>query len=173
MAQYDATYACGHCGTVRLYGKEEFRRSRLAHYATVDCPDCKRAAKADAEQAAVAQAATEAGDLPALNGTEKQITWAETIRAPIALRIAELRRDLATKAANADDDRAALMLEAARVVLKQRDVRYWIDHRTASVVDRLQAAVTVIVRNGRADPELGDLTKKIIAIWANIPKKKD
>lgn len=78
MAHYDVTYACGHTGTVELFGKGKDRESRLDWLATLDCPDCRE----KAHQAQTAKSAAAAAELnfPALRGTAKQIAWAETIR---------------------------------------------------------------------------------------------
>lgn len=42
MSQYDILYACGHTGTVRLYGPETTRQRKIAWLRTVDCPRCAR-----------------------------------------------------------------------------------------------------------------------------------
>lgn len=81
MAQYTATYACGHSETVQLYGKSVDRQKRLDYFKTVDCTSCKNVA------ATVANA--EAG-LPSLTGTAKQVAWAETIRAKLVATMDEV-----------------------------------------------------------------------------------
>lgn len=78
MAQYTVTYACGHTGTVQLYGKTADREYRLKYYESCDCPECE--AKARQQKNAENAAAAAEMDFPALSGSAKQIAWAETIR---------------------------------------------------------------------------------------------
>jgi hypothetical protein len=83
------TRACGHQEKVAIYGPYKARESRLEYEATKLCADCYRKQKA-AEQAAakdeVADVIRRLG-LPELEGTPKQIAWAEAIRQK---RVAEL-----------------------------------------------------------------------------------
>jgi len=83
------TRACGHTETVAIYGPYKAREGRLEYEATKLCADCYRKQKA-AEQAAakdeVADVISRLG-LPELEGTPKQIAWAEAIREK---RVAEL-----------------------------------------------------------------------------------
>lgn len=45
MAHYNLTYACGHTGTVELFGKREYREERIQWLeGSVDCPACKKKA---------------------------------------------------------------------------------------------------------------------------------
>lgn len=68
-------FACGHVAEVEINGDA----SRAAYLALDVCPDCA-AAKRKAEADALA-AQAQANGLPALTGSEKQIVWAEQIRA--------------------------------------------------------------------------------------------
>jgi len=85
----EVTRACGHTETVAIYGPYKAREGRLEYEATKLCADCYRKQKA-AEQAAakdeVADVIRRLG-LPELEGTPKQIAWAEAIREK---RVAEL-----------------------------------------------------------------------------------
>jgi len=82
MAKYTVHYSCGHPGTVQLVGKESDRERRIEWLEREGlCPDCYKARK-DAEHAAENAAAAEANrNLSALEGTPKQVAWAESIRA--------------------------------------------------------------------------------------------
>ena len=75
MAKYEVTFSCGHTGTVELFGKIADREDKLRWYETsAVCPECYKAqqqAKTDEFNAS----------LPALTGSEKQISWAKDIRA--------------------------------------------------------------------------------------------
>lgn len=81
--KYTVTFACGHTHTVELYGPMDERKRKVAYLETVECKDCKKAkleAERKAESEAAAQKAKEGG-LPELEGSPKQIAWAETLRA--------------------------------------------------------------------------------------------
>ena len=77
--------------------------------------------------------------MTALTGTEKQITWAETIRAEKLAEIPALDAKLAAmKAANTPDDAAdpakveatlSLIAQATERYRNQTSAAYWIDNR--------------------------------------------
>lgn len=155
MAKYDITYSCGHIGTELLVGPEKQRRSRIDWLESKGlCPACKQAATATkrAAEAVVAAEAAAAAGLPALNdGSEKQIAWAERIRAAAltesdpAKHWGMLKYDahslyaaiIAAKRANDDrtefDARKKAVMDAGIAALgkltAQTSARWWIDHR--------------------------------------------
>lgn len=51
MAQYTVTYACGHTGTLELFGKGKDREWKLQKAAEGDCPQCWGAKKRAIEEA--------------------------------------------------------------------------------------------------------------------------
>ena len=86
--KYTVTFSCGHEGEVNLYGKAAERDRRIAWYEKEGiCPDCYRKMKeeerkqADEELAAYTEKIETELNLPELEGTEKQVTWARKIRA--------------------------------------------------------------------------------------------
>lgn len=76
MAKYNITHSCGCERTYNLYGKHTERDRKIAWLAGQECPACRRKAEEEA-----AKAATEGMELPELEGSEKQVKWAESIRA--------------------------------------------------------------------------------------------
>lgn len=109
MAKYDITYSCRHNGTVDLVGKHTDREQKIAWYEqTAVCPECYKA-----QQLKAAEAKTASLGLPELDGSEKQVAWANTLRlrmipiiedtisglsrgratSPIEAKLAELGRD--------------------------------------------------------------------------------
>ena len=77
MAQYSVTFSCGHTETMHLFGKEKARYSRIEYLEKHGlCSACYAARRA--EERAALLAATAA---PPLTGAERQIKWAEDIRA--------------------------------------------------------------------------------------------
>nr|DAS58929.1 MAG TPA: hypothetical protein [Caudoviricetes sp.] len=125
MAKYDVTYACGHTETVNLYGKTSERERKIEWMENnCVCPACYKADR----QAKAAETAA-AYDLPALVGTEKQVAWAETLRAEIFKEVADLEKKAGKPAAEADGKFAEFF-----VWLKgQTEARFWIDNRALSL----------------------------------------
>lgn len=72
MAWYTINYTCGHTERVQLYGAHKDRNAKIEAMERRACPECE--AKAAQEQAA-------SDGLPALTGSDKQISWAADIRA--------------------------------------------------------------------------------------------
>ena len=88
--KYTVTFSCGHEATVDLFGKTSERERRITWYEKEGiCPDCYRKMKederrqADAELAAYADKIETEYNLPKLEGTEKQVSWARKIRAGV------------------------------------------------------------------------------------------
>lgn len=82
MAKYTIKRSCGHTETIQIYGKVSERDGKAAWEEGKLCYECYKAAqvaKHAAENQSAAQAAETAG-LPALSGSEKQVSWAQTIR---------------------------------------------------------------------------------------------
>jgi len=119
MAKYHITHSCGHTVTHNIVGTNAHgeRDRREQQLTSQVCSDCYRA-----EQTAAAVEAN--AGLPALSGSEKQIAWAESIRAKAVASLEEARAQinhehpLATRAGELIDD-----------VLAQSEARYWIDNR--------------------------------------------
>ncbi|GHE51153.1 hypothetical protein GCM10019059_07970 [Camelimonas fluminis] len=126
MAKYTAKFSCGHTETVELYGPEKDRSRKLAWMADKVCDACYKAAKA----------VEAAGELPALEGSEKQVAWATEIRATI---IADLKAQRAAigaiaqrmagnAAAEAGIAAAYAAMDAAAA---KTAAAWWIDNRAA------------------------------------------
>lgn len=77
--KYDITHSCGHVATAELFGKNADREYRITRLEKELCADCA-AAKLDAKNRETARQNAQDG-LVALTGSEKQILWAESIRA--------------------------------------------------------------------------------------------
>ncbi|MFE1206370.1 hypothetical protein ACFW5V_32305 [Streptomyces sp. NPDC058762] len=79
MAKYTVTRKCGHAERVDLIGPHKKREQTLERMEGGDCYACveEQQTKKNADNAAAAKAA----GWPALTGTERQVAWAETLRA--------------------------------------------------------------------------------------------
>lgn len=138
MSQYTIERSCGHIETMQICGtNRNGERERRAEYeATRMCRECylkDMAAKRSAANAQAADANKSAG-APMLIGSDKQIAWAESLRAPVLALIA----DLSAKAIAArgclpamyyacQDDIIAYMQQ----INMQASAKWWIDNRTS------------------------------------------
>ena len=87
MAKYTVTHTCGHQQTHELFGDNKSRDRKLSYEAGCVCDACYREQQAPkvaqerAQALAAAQEQAATMSLPTLTGSEKQIAWAESIRA--------------------------------------------------------------------------------------------
>lgn len=146
MAKWTIKHACGHDAVHHLSGSLKDRERKEAWMAEQVCPECRRAEQAQANEAA--QAANAEAGLPALEGTPKQIAWAETIRAGIVQQVEQVRSKLAEaggldklRADGPAEKIAALerQLACIEVLLGKTSASWWIDHRTQTLPQLLQA----------------------------------
>lgn len=117
MAKYTITYKCGHTEEMQLFGKEKDRYSKIDWYATQDCPECK---------AAAARAAAKERGLVELEGTAKQIVWAEQIRAKFLELSEQIKKQLETKA---EDPRVLQLFAVLDDAKNNSKASFWIDNR--------------------------------------------
>lgn len=135
MAQYDITYQCGHVIREQLYGKTSERQRRMEDAQYRLCPECYRA-----EQIAKATEANESAGLPALTGSEKQITWAEQIRAKLMAELAEM--EAAAAKSNGTEAQKQQLADAAATLRAKASAAYWIDSRELTA----RALIVAIIR---------------------------
>ena len=127
MAQYTVNHTCGHTSNVALFGPMTQRENRLAYLATIDCTECQRAREKAANEAATSQYA-----LVELTGSEKQVAWANDIRAKAITALC--------KFAVATFKRELPAADVERLVNSQPNAKFWIDNRdmnTASLIKTL------------------------------------
>ena len=160
MSKYTITRACGHSETVNIGGKVS-ERDRLASYEErKDCDECYKA-KQDAARVAAAAAAAEAAKtagLPALQGSEKQVAWAESIRANLIAGHEDVRARLAAGiAAGKGDDVTVAMLAALDRIVACTSATWYIDHRD----DAGKGMMTYLITIARRLPQGAD---KVAAI---------
>ena len=81
--QYKGVYACGHEGTVRISGGKASDREWKANRAFEhDCPECQKKVREEEIRVINEESASDSKKLrfPELEGSPKQIAWANTIR---------------------------------------------------------------------------------------------
>jgi len=118
-------HACGHEQGHYLTGYDSQQERKAKWLKTTSCRNCfvaeKRAEEAAA--AALSSAAIAHLDLPLLTGTDRQISWASTIRTK---RLAALTNSDSGAGCNA--------------CLRVTDAKWWIDRRDLTDVDLMAAA---------------------------------
>ncbi len=94
--KYDIEYACGHTVTTQLFGSVRDRERKIHFFETQgECSECykKRIAEERAKKNAEAQGKSKEMNLSDLEGTEKQVPWANTIRVKKFEDLAEVRAE--------------------------------------------------------------------------------
>lgn len=115
MAKYTVTHSCGHEREYQLYGKHTERDRKLEWLEAQECPACRKAREIER--------ATEGVELPALEGSPKQIAWAESIRAKF---VQDIKAD---KYMDKDD--------ALKTIASCTSAKVFIDERDWGVVNLL------------------------------------
>lgn len=139
MAKFDITYRCGHTGTEDIQGPQKDRARKAEYAATKLCPACfttqQEATRRETQEAA--KSANAADGLAALTGSEKQIAWAETLRAD---RLAAMEAMLATYT-----QAPAELVAAIRTWARQQTAAtWWIDHRDLSIANFVREAIVAV-----------------------------
>ena len=193
MAWTEITYRCGHTGSVQLYGKADTREWKAKKIGEGVCPECQ--AKQDAAHDAECAAKNKEMGLPELQGTPKQIAWAESIRES-AMRSMdsafEKAQERAKKFRNLPEDEVKLNLrcleECRDDILAKTSASWWIDHRsdvlsvwTAEAEDRAKKikagkpAEQVIVRPAdaeQAEDGIVQVTLDPLNVFVEYPKNE-
>lgn len=148
MATYTVTHTCGHVVKHRLYGKRDYRQWQLGRLAGENCWECRKAV----QSAAAAEVAAEVG-LPTLEGSEKQVAWAETIRVKKLLE-ASAHRDRMLGWINGNDQLGAEEKEAAINLAneahdrleQEQSAKWWIENRYTDGDHLIEDMVKLIYR---------------------------
>lgn len=136
MAKYQITRTCGHTETIQIAGPVAGRDRQAEYESGKLCYECYKAEQAK-QRAAASQAAAEAAKssgMPALTGSEKQVAWAEAIRAAAAQSLNAMRPMLQA-APEANRKAAEIALGIIDATLSRASAHDWIDSR-ATTYDR-------------------------------------
>ena len=142
MAWFDIHPTCGHEYREQIYGtnshgERDYEAARLSNR---PCPACCKQQRDDekaamqAKQAAADALVNRKYELPALDGSEKQIAWAESIRAAAVTTIGK-----AIERGEADRERFASQLPLAYKMMyfakSATSSRWWIDNRDGTIAN--------------------------------------
>lgn len=126
------TFACGHVGDFRVYGKGKTRDWQIANAeATRVCPECykKLVEEKRIQKNEEALKMSEEMDLPKLSGSEKQVAWATTIRIDL-LDAIQGRVDHATIREEAETNEEKRKLLRDRIEQTVSFIEYFITSKT-------------------------------------------
>lgn len=128
MAQYEITHKCGHKSIANITGPDKNGRRQWIADQKADelCYEC-----AIAERNAAAVRNAETLGLPTLTGSEKQVTWATSLRQSI---IDEMDR-LEVKAGEIPQS----WINRRATLLAQSDAKFWIDNRELTAMQLMSA----------------------------------
>ncbi len=131
MAKYDVTYTCGHTGVINLVGPGRDRQWRLDREEEKLCYNCyQEKLKRDREEAnAQAAADNQEAGLPALEGTENQIAWAETIRCNFLKLLTVKASGVTEEHKAAHPDKWQELQDIIRSFKSRTAAHWWIDNR--------------------------------------------
>lgn len=118
MAQYEITYNCGCNRIVNLFGSYDERDRKIEWLKTQDCPECKKA-----KIRSKVESINASKRLPALSGSEKQIVWAEEIRAFFV----DYYDTFSPKIKTSKPEMINLLRDW---LINHTDSKFWIDHRS-------------------------------------------
>lgn len=122
MAHYDAKYSCGHEERIELFGKTSKRESYLEWLTTQKCPKCRRKER---DERLAAENAKNAGwreqhhveeIMPDLDGTPKQVKWANDLRDGVINRTSH-------------DLRERFQPRMLSIIAERTSAAWWIENR--------------------------------------------
>lgn len=157
MSKHRITYACGHETTICLTGNRYDRAREVRRLEQRLCSECWKK-----EQSAADALANQKSGLPELEGSEKQIAWAESLRAKImprldiswarqieffeAVRSNPEKKTLMDRNAMSEgfenyDDLVGKWTEVYESVRQGKSAKWWIDNRDELFSDPLKLTI--------------------------------
>lgn len=133
--KYCGTYACGHEGVINIYGPTKEHERKREYVFSQICPECRKLERQQEIKEVnkkSAEAAVKMG-LPALTGTEKQISWAMTIRNNQMESVKDQVKAREGYRVKISDERLITMEEwekaFERIVESETTAKFWIENR--------------------------------------------
>lgn len=143
MSWYEGKYSCGHEGRVNIIGPTKDRQRKADWHFSGMCPECYKKQLEEERAAANKEAAEKSAEmeLPELNGTEKQVAWANVLRLDILQKCSKkislfCKRNEERRSKGKDEIKHidgmddGELLGAVDFALKNHtEARFWIDER--------------------------------------------
>lgn len=140
MAKYTVKFACGHEEVINLYGSHAERERKIAYYQEHGkCSECYKAEK----KAEKETESSKIENMPELQGSEKQVAWANDIRNKMAEEVVEyiesnVKTDVKTFSASfaaLNEEQKAFVVRKSEAVAKysilitETSAKYYIENR--------------------------------------------
>lgn len=189
MAWQEVVFRCGCDGHIQVYGPTKDRQRKADWIADKkDCDDCyaDRIEKERAEAVVIAKAQAAEWDLPELEGSEKQVAWAERIRATVIKAFEKSNAEMSGM------KRLPMMEEGQTMILSRVNATFWIDEMRTynemnvanvqrlceSTVKKAQPEVrmvgpTVVKPEGREPISSVAIQHKPGEVWLTTARKED
>lgn len=144
MAWYYGTHSCGHEGRVNIIGPHKDRQWKVERHFSRNCESCcqEYLEKRHEEENLKALEAAKEMELPDLTGTDKQITWANTLRQKLMEAFEQITEEEITSISKSrlerDKDLKGITLDDMRVVKNyilenKTNATYYINNRFHTV----------------------------------------
>ena len=159
MAKYEVLFACGHTAIIQLYGKHTERESYIEWCKENRvCPECYEKDRLEKEKVRLAEYKKEAEEakieaesmgLPQLEGSEKQISWAMSIRKkllPVADEAYDYLKKYFDKEKYNKEDFLGFAKEWLHRYKLQTKAAFWIDHRDADARELALACAKCVTK---------------------------
>ena len=136
MAWYEGTYSCGHEGRVNIIGPHKDREWKKEREFSKMCPDCWEKHLEEERKKKNEEAAKKAKemDLPELEGSEKQVAWANTLRQKVIDKIEAIDED-DLKFAGLKLSLNDIKIIEDYILHNRTKAKYYIDNRYDNVFD--------------------------------------
>ncbi len=155
MAKYQVEHTCGHTVTHSLFGKLKGRDLAIQRLRQEDCPECDSAqwwAARIAKYPANSAAAGAAG-FATLQGSERQVAWAECVRQSFVQAVVEAEQALEPAKARPEklteaERKAIPCLEQTLSEMRARtNASEWIDLKSYANVSAAKGVITSRMRH--------------------------
>jgi len=147
MAWETINYSCGHTADLQMYGPHKDRESKKEWLERSGvCPECYKAKKDEERKQADVVAAEKNATRPALKGSEKQIAWAEKLRAYNydIFVAAKKRGEEAMAGGHNPGDAEKQIFDFVVAAGNCTSAKWWIDNREAIGVGNLGTIQSVL-----------------------------
>lgn len=175
MAWYYGTFSCGHEGRVNVIGPHKDRQWKIDNKFSGICEECYKN-KLQKEREYANQKALERAkemELPELQGTEKQVAWANTLRDKFVNKIEELIKDIETDKYTYEEYKENIFKiknkskEETINIIKEKiysltdyalenevDAKFWIDTRNKCIDSFIEMLITLYKDNQDNEEEV-------------------
>lgn len=175
MAWYYGEYSCGHKGRVDIVGPIKHRQWKADRHFEKLCPDCYKKHLEEERIRANEEAAKKAKEmeLPELQGTEKQVAWANTLRQNLIDEFEGIEEQAYERRARRYEIKAKyaeLPIVLHYILMTHNSAKYYIDNRDSDVYSIIKEAAAEALKPEavKTNEELEKVTEAQIRAEATV-----